>query len=58
VHQALPAAVNSKPGKCGVTVCDGIVTISGEPRSEQAAHALLDAARHVQGVVAVRDRFS
>jgi CBS-domain-containing membrane protein len=41
-----------------VTVRDGIVTISGQPQSEQATRTLLDQVRHVQGVVAVRDRFS
>jgi CBS-domain-containing membrane protein len=58
VHQALPAAVIGKPGEYELAVREGIVTISGEPHSEQAARALLDAARHVQGVVVVRDRFS
>jgi CBS domain-containing protein len=58
VHRVLPAAVVSKAADFEVTVRDGIVTISGPPQTEQAAHALLDAARHVQGVVAARDRFS
>jgi osmotically-inducible protein OsmY len=58
VHLVLPAAVLSKSADFEVTVRDGIVTISGPPRTERAARALLDAARHVQGVVAVRDRFS
>jgi CBS domain-containing protein len=58
VHQVLPAAAISRSADFEVTVRDGIVTISGSPQTEQAARALLDAARHVQGVVAVRDRFS
>jgi CBS domain-containing protein len=58
VHRVLPAAAISKSADFEVTVRDGIVTISGPPQTEQAARALLDAARHVQGVVAVRDRFS
>jgi len=58
VHRVLPAAVVSKLADFEVTVRDGIVTIAGPAQSDQAAHALLDAARHVQGVVAVRDRFS
>lgn len=58
VHRVLPAAVVTKSADFEVTVRDGIVTISGPPQNEQAAHALLDAARHVEGVVAVRDRFS
>jgi CBS domain-containing protein len=58
VHRVLPVAVVIKSEDFEVTVRDGIVTISGPPQHEQAARALLDAARHVQGVVAVRDRFS
>ena len=58
VHRVLPAAVVSKSADFEVTVRDGIVTISGPPQSEQAARALLDAARLVQGVVALRDRFT
>jgi len=58
VHRVLPAAVVSKLADFEVTVRDGIVTIAGPSQSDQAAHALLDATRHVQGVVAVRDRFS
>jgi len=58
LHRVLPAAAVSKPAEFEVTVRDGIVTISGPAQSEQTARNLLDAARHVQGVVAVRDRFS
>jgi CBS-domain-containing membrane protein len=58
VHRVLPAALVTKSADFDVAVRDGIVTISGPPQAEQAAHALLDAARHVQGVVAVRDRLS
>ncbi len=58
VHRVLPAVVVGKSADFDVTVRDGIVTISGPPLDEQARHALLDAARHVQGVVAVRDRLS
>jgi CBS-domain-containing membrane protein len=58
VHRVLPAATVSKSADFEVTVRDGIVTLSGPQQSEQVARTLLDAARHVQGVVAVRDRFS
>jgi CBS-domain-containing membrane protein len=57
-HRVLPAAVVTNSADFEVAVRDGIVTISGPPQNEQATHTLLDAARHVQGVVAVRDRFS
>jgi CBS-domain-containing membrane protein len=57
-HQTLPDAVLTVPRSLEVEVSDGIVTFSGERPSDQDRKAILDAARHVQGVVAVRDRFS
>lgn len=58
VHQALPATTLTLPRDLKVAVRDGIVTISGGPLSDQTGRAIVDAARHVQGVVAVRDRFN
>ncbi len=58
VHQALPATMLTLPRDLKVAVHDGIVTISGGPLSDQTGRAIVDAARHVQGVVAVRDRFN
>jgi CBS domain-containing protein len=58
MHRVLPDAAISKRARFEVTVRDGIVTISGSPQSDQAARALFDAIRHVQGVVAVRDRLN
>lgn len=55
--RVLPDLV-ADPSGFEVRVRDGIVTITGTPLTEQATHSLLDAARHVPGVVAVRDRFS
>jgi CBS-domain-containing membrane protein len=58
VSSVLPGIV-PKPWKdLHVAVRDGIVTISGEPLGEPATRAVIDALRHVQGVVAVRDRLS
>lgn len=42
----------------GVTVRDGIVTVTGPPQSDQAGHDLIEAIRHIDGVVAVRDELS
>lgn len=42
----------------GVTVHDGIVTVTGPPQSEQAGHDMVEAIRHIDGVVAVRDELS
>lgn len=41
-----------------VSVRDGIVTLSGQPGTGQAAGDLVEAARHVEGVVAVHDELS
>jgi osmotically-inducible protein OsmY len=46
------------PQALKVAVRDGIVAISGSPQAGDLGHAIIDAVRHVQGVVAVRDRFS
>jgi CBS-domain-containing membrane protein len=46
------------PERFTVVVNDGIVTISGTPKTASAGADIVDAARHVQGVVAVRDRLS
>jgi CBS domain-containing protein len=39
-----------------VAVTDGVVTLAGRPRTCEQGHAIARRARHVQGVVAVRDR--
>lgn len=46
------------PGNFAVTVKDGIVTIEGTPETALVGRDIVDAARHVEGVVAVRDRLS
>jgi CBS domain-containing protein len=44
------------PAALEVTVRDGIVTIVGEPGTDEAGREIVAAIRHVEGVVAVRDR--
>jgi CBS domain-containing protein len=44
------------PARFTVTVTDGVVTIEGEPETDLVGRDIIDAARHVEGVVAVRDR--
>jgi osmotically-inducible protein OsmY len=46
------------PAAFTVTVKDGIVTIEGTPGTAVVGHDLINDARHVEGVVAVRDRLS
>jgi CBS domain-containing protein len=43
-------------GTFDVTVADGVVTLLGQPRTCEQGHSIAHRARHVQGVVAVRDR--
>ena len=45
------------PGVFDVTVTDGVVTLVGRPQTREQGHEIVFRARHVQGVVAVRDRF-
>lgn len=44
------------PGSFDLTVTDGVVTLAGQPRTCEQGHRIVWSARHVQGVVAVRDR--
>jgi CBS-domain-containing membrane protein len=46
------------PGAFTVTVKDGVVTLEGRPETRELGHDLVRSVRHVQGVVAVRDRLS
>src|SRR5487761_841811 len=46
------------PGRFTVTVKDGIVTIEGTPETTTVGQDIIDAVRHMEGVVAVRDRLS
>jgi CBS domain-containing protein len=44
------------PQALEVAVRDGIVTIAGEPETDEVGRQIVAAIRHVEGVVAVRDR--
>jgi CBS domain-containing protein len=46
----------SEPSQYSVIVNDGVVTMEGTPESVSVGHEVLARIRHVQGVVAVRDR--
>jgi hypothetical protein len=48
----------SEPSRYSVTVKDGVVTLEGSPETVAIGHDLLRRARHVEGVVAVRDRLA
>ncbi len=55
-RQVLPGAARRSPHGLRVEVRDGIVTVSGPVKDEREAREITEAIRHVQGVVAVRDR--
>jgi CBS domain-containing protein len=44
------------PNRFTITVKDGIVTLEGTPETNATGHEIVDAVRHLEGVVAVRDR--
>jgi CBS-domain-containing membrane protein len=44
------------PQAFSVTVKDGIVTLAGRPETDATGHEIVRRIRHLQGVVAVRDR--
>jgi osmotically-inducible protein OsmY len=46
------------PARLTVTVKDGIVMLAGAPGSVILGRSIVDQVRHVEGVVAVRDRFT
>jgi len=46
------------PRAFDVKVSDGIVTLTGVPETNEVGHEIVRGIRHVQGVVAVRDRLS
>jgi CBS domain-containing protein len=46
----------ARPGAIGVSVRDGIVTLTGTAQAGEAARELIRRVRHVEGVVSVRDR--
>jgi osmotically-inducible protein OsmY len=41
-----------------VSVHDGIVTLTGRPDTDQLGDDLVEAVRHIDGVVAVKDQMS
>jgi CBS domain-containing protein len=46
------------PARFTVTVKDGIVALEGTPETAAVGHDIVNAARHADGVVAVRDRLT
>jgi CBS domain-containing protein len=62
IHQEVAADVRSEfladPDKIHISVKDGVVTLTGVAQPGRASHEIMRRIRHIQGVVAVRDRLS
>ena len=56
--EVIPGEFLADPETIAVAVKDGVVTLLGVPETSVAGHEMVRLARHVQGVVAVRDRLS
>lgn len=56
VRSGIVAEFAPDPGTFDVSVTDGVVTLTGRPRTYEAGREIAELARHVEGVVAVRDR--
>jgi CBS domain-containing protein len=52
----LAAEAPANPGVLDVSVKAGVATVVGRPQTREQGHAIIGRARHVQGVIAVRDR--
>jgi CBS domain-containing protein len=52
----LPGEFQVDPLAYHVAVKDGVVTLAGKPGTNEIGHEIVRRVRHVQGVVAVRDR--
>jgi CBS-domain-containing membrane protein len=58
VEQVILDALLTDPARFVLTVKDGIVTVEGTPETAAVGHDMIEEIRHVEGVVAVRDRLS
>ena len=56
LDQVIQRALHTDPATFTVEVRDGIVTLGGVAETTEFGHEVVEAARHVEGVVGVRDR--
>ena len=55
-HDVMLSRFLTDPLSYQITVKDGVVTLAGEPESDTIGHEIVRTVRHIEGVVAVRDR--
>lgn len=58
LDEVIAGKCGSDPDRFTVTVSDGVVTLEGTPETAADGHDIIDAARHADGVIAVRDRLA
>jgi osmotically-inducible protein OsmY len=56
IDEVIVGAVLTDPARFTVTVNDGVVTVQGTPENASVGRDMIEEIRHVEGVVAVRDR--
>jgi CBS domain-containing protein len=56
IENVIVGTVLTDPARFTVDVTDGVVTVAGEPENASVGHDMIEEIRHVEGVVAVRDR--
>jgi CBS domain-containing protein len=58
LHKIILGEFLVDPSVFSVTVRDGVVTLTGRPGTADIGHDIVNAVRHTEGVVAVRDQLS
>ena len=58
IDNVIVGIVLTDPARFAVTVKDGVVTVEGQPETASVGRDMIEEIRHVEGVVAVRDRLS
>jgi CBS domain-containing protein len=56
IDEVIVGTVLTDPSRFTVTVTDGVVTVAGTPENASVGRDMIEEIRHVEGVVAVRDR--
>ena len=58
IENVIVGTVLTDPARFTLTVKDGVVTVEGEPENASVGRDMIEEIRHVEGVVAVRDRLT
>ena len=56
IDEVIVGTVLTDPARFTITVTDGVVTVQGTPETASVGRDMIEEIRHVEGVVAVRDR--